>query len=383
MASKAWFFNHWGELEEGGIPITTTPRSWILNGYGRCDFTIPLSDSFLKEKYIQFGNFIHIKHYPDETGGRSVYGILPDWTGMIVPTRTWNKDAVVVSAVSVEALLAFRAMPFVTVEGTSDTVFRQIIGYANASPTVTNSSIPINLGRVDTATSSTSLSWSNPELQAVSYSDELRTNAYDHIKKMVERVNMDWDIVGTLTPGSYALKLTANLYQRKGRDGLILTTVNTDEQNTLLTEQGTITNQVFAYNQAQTAETRIMQEVVDTTSMNKYGPFQANMVFTGITSSDTSVRSAGQMRVTTRGEPVKLVSRTALDYLDTFSFIATGNICFVYSPTVGFNPDGSLGFRSWARILSMDFNELTKQVALTVELINRNAEFPDPESFFT
>ncbi len=381
MTSKAWFFNHWGELEEGGIPITTTPRSWILNGYGRCDFAIPLGDSFLKEKYIQFGNFIHIKHYPNENEGRSVYGSLPDWTGIIVPTRTWNNDAVVISAVSIEALLAFRAMPFVSIEGTPDTVFKQIIGYANSNATVQNSSLAIGLGQIDVSTATSSYSWTaTPQL--LSYSDELRTNAYDHINKMIERVGMDWDIVGTLIPSSYALKLTANLYQRKGREGLILTSVNTDQQNPILTEQGTITNQIFAYNQAQTAETRIMEESIDANSIYKYGPFQNNMVFTGVTSSEGTVRSSGQMRVTTRGEPVKIVSRTALDYLDTFSFIAVGNICFVYSPTVGFNPDGSLGFRSWARILSADFNDLTNKVALNVKLINRTAQFPDPESFF-
>lgn len=379
MTSKIWLYNHWGELEEGGYPISTTPRSWVLNGYGRTDFAIPLSDGvMLKEKYLRAGNFVRITHYPNEDEGRTEYGVLPEWVGMIIPAKSWNKDAVVVSAVSIEALLAYRAMPFVKVEGTPDVVFKAIIGYATSSEIIKNESIPLSIGRVDTAAGT---SMGGVTLPPTPYADELRTNAYDHIGKMIKTTGMDWDITHTVT-SSGALALKANLYAKKGREGLVLTPKNSDDQSPLLTEQGTIVNHIFGYNQAQTEATRVMQEIKDDASINKYGPFQSNVIFTGVTEGGR-LSASTQSRANSTGEPTRMVSRTALDFEDTFSFIAPGNICYVYDPRVGFNADGSLGFRSWARILSADYNDTSNKCALHISLISRSVPFPDPESFFS
>jgi hypothetical protein len=368
MSSKIWFYNHWGELEDGGFPVSTTPRSWVLNGYGRTDFAIGLSDSTLKERYLRVGNFVRIVHYPTEEANRTEYGILPEWVGLIIPAKQWNKDALVVSAVSIEALLAYRAMPFMTLQGTADTAFKQIITHATSNALIQNESIPLTFGQVDVSPNPTP------------YSDILRTNAYDHIRKLTQTFGMDWDITHTVTT-SGALRLQANLYNRKGFEGLILAPKNSDDQNPLLTEQGTIVNHIFAYNQAQTEATRVMNEVKIDDSISKYGPFQSNIVITGVTDG-ARLTTAARARAEATSEPVKIVSRTALDFEDTFSYIAPGNTCYVYDPRVGFNPDGSLGFRSWARILSADYNDMTNKCAVHVELTTRTVPFPDPEGFF-
>lgn len=357
MASSARIFNHWGEYEKS-IDVTTTPRGWVLNGYGRCDFAIPFGDANLTERLIQFGNFIHIEHRPEEGSSN---GRLPNWTGIIVPPRTWNKDAVVVSAVTVEAVFAFRAMPYVKVEGSPDQCFKQIVDYARAS---TPNTLQIFPGRIDTQYQF----GGQVDGRAPAYSDELRTNAYDHIKKMIGLVGMDWDITGEILPESLALQLKANLYARKGRDGLRLTSVNTDEASPLLTEQGTIINQIFAYSQAQTEQTRVMQEIRLQESIDKYGPFQNNVVYIGVTDSGGLLNTAGQTRVNERGDVVRMVKRTALNHEDTFAFLDVGNVCTISDSRVGFNPDGSLGFSATARVLSMDYNDTTDKVALNVEL---------------
>jgi hypothetical protein len=378
MSSKIWFYNHWGELEDGGYPVSTTPRSWVLNGYGRTDFAIGLSDSTLKERYLRVGNFVRIVHYPTEEANRIEYGILPEWVGLIIPAQQWNKDALVVSAVSIEALLAYRRVPFMKVEGTPDVVFKKIIQAAQANEEVQNGSIPLTIGQVDTATTNKMLSPNT--FQAIMYSDELRTNAYDHIRKLTQTAGVDWDITHAVTP-SGSLTLKANLYARKGFEGLVLAPKNSDDQNPLLTMQGTIINHIFAHNQAQTEATRIMYEAKARESIDKYGPFQSNIVLTGVTDGARLADSA-QSRVYSTSEPVRMVSRTALDFEDTFSYIAPGNTCYVYDPRVGFNPDGSLGFRSWARILSADYNDMTNKCAVHVELTTRSVPFPDPEGFF-
>jgi hypothetical protein len=141
-------------------------------------------------------------------------------------------------------------------------------------------------------------------------------------------------------------------------------------------------NHIFSYNQAQTEQTRIMQEIAIQGSIDKYGPFQTNMILSGVTDAEGMVQRAAQTKANQRGEPVSKVSRTALDVMDTFSRIDSGNICFISDPRAGFNPDGSRGFRSWARILSADYNDLTNKVALNVELMARSVDFPNVEDIF-
>jgi hypothetical protein len=363
MASKIWFFNQWGELEQTA-PVTTTPRSWVLNSYGRCDFAIPLDSTLLQERLIKFGNFVLIQHIPDQTPGRTVYGKLPDWVGMIVPPRTWNDDAVVVSAVSAEAVLAFRAMPYVTLSGAPDACFKTIVQHAvNRAP----NGIPIRFGQVSPASGGQTIAGGTQA--PLLYSDELRTNAYEHINKLVKFAGMDWNVTGYLSQPSLSLVLYANLYNRLQGEGPNLTPENTDGNSPLLTEQGTITNHIFAYNQAQTPQTRIMQEIIIQESIDKYGDFQTNTTFTGVTDSAGMLSAAAQARANERGEPVMIVKRAVLDKLDVFTHLAVGNLSYVTDPKVGFNQFGGLGFSATARILSMDYNDLTSKCALNLELL--------------
>lgn len=340
-------------------PVTTTPRSWVLNGYGRAEFAIPLNDPFCKERYIQYGNLIHIEHFPDENEDREVYGTLPAWSGIILPPRTWNSDAVLVTAYSAEAILAYRAMPYVSVTGTPGEVFRKIIDYSHASFANLAGGVPffIKLGRID-------------DIPGMTYADELRTNAYDHIQKLIRFTGMDWEVRGRVLPESNALELTVSLYRRKPfSKNLVLTAENTEQANPLMTEQGTITNHVFAYNQAYTPADRTMQEVFFQDSIDKYGPFQSNQTFIGVTDTTSMLTDTARTRIAERGDVKKVVKRVALDYRDTFSNIDTGFIGHVHEPAVGFNSDGSLGFQSYVRIMSVSYNDQTNKADLNVEVM--------------
>jgi hypothetical protein len=365
MSSRMHIYNHWGELEQT-MEVTTTPRGWVLNGYGRCDFAVGLSDANCDERLLRYGNFVLIEHFPNESEERTVYGKLPDWVGMIVPPRTWNKDAVVVSAVSAEALLAFRAMPYAKVEGTVSSCFSAILQYAkDRAP----NGLPISIGTVGSPSGGTTTA--DGTRTALQYSDELRTNAYDHINKLVKFSGMDWNVTPSVSPSSYALTLKANLYPRLQSAGPALTPQNTDNTDPVMVEQGTIANHIFAYNQANTPLTRIMQEITLQDSIDKYGHFQTNTIYVGVTDSAGLLAAAAQARVNERGEPVKIVKRVALDNLDTFKNLAVGNSCWITDPNVGFNADGTRGFQVYARILSVDYNDMTNKCALNLELLSR------------
>jgi hypothetical protein len=370
MTSTIRLYNKRCELLTTLNGIDTTPRSWVLNKYGRCEFSLSLDDQNCTEQNLRFGNLVHVEHVPtvtdDVTGGK-----LPDWVGIILPPRTWDDAAVHVVAYSAEAILAYRAMPYITVNGAPDAIFRQIIELANTRGA--NMPFQFHIGQVDPS--------------PITHTDELRTNAYDHINKLATAAGMEWSITSKIVPGSFALELYANLTNRRSsllsstspsgdinprtriQAGFSLTPENTESQNPLLTEQGTILNHIFAYSQAATAADRTMQEVIHEASINEYGPFQVNTVLLGQT-SETGLRDSARGRVGSEaGRPARLFKRVALDVADTFNYLRLGQLVQVSEPRVGFNPDGTLGFASLVRIVSMDYSDTTNKVNLNVEVI--------------
>ena len=348
MASKITIFDHFmRRLTE--ITAPTTPRSWILNGYGRCEFSLSTSDPKCTETNLQFGNLVMIEHIPtkDETGNGN--GKLPDWVGMILPPRVWDLGVIHMSAFSAESILAFRAMPYVTIKGTPKTVFEAIIEHAHERA----KNIIIQPGKVDDL--------------PLTFPDDLRTNGYDHINKLVNDAGMDWDITPEIDEKGNLL-LFANLYQKKGIESrLVLHNNNTELQSPLLTEQGTPSNQVFGYSQANTAQARQRVEVVHQASIDDYGPLQLNQVFLG-KHDGTSVRNAAQVRVNERGRPVKMIKRVLLDHTNSFDLVNVGNTVTVKDTNVGFY-NGGFGMEEQARIISVDYNDLSNKAPLNLEVV--------------
>jgi hypothetical protein len=352
MTSVVRFFNHNARLQDVFTDLPSTPRSWVLNGYGRCEISVPLDHPAAKESFLRFGNIIHIQHVPDptDTGGK-----LPDWCGIILPPRTWNKDSIQLVAYSLEGIFAYRAMPFIDkLTGTAASVFLEIIRYSQASYPGGNAPFMFAMGTVDVGPLDT-------------YSDDLRTNAYDHIKKLVSTANMEWSAEGKLSNND--LLLSVSLQNRKtSASGLSLTPDNTEESNPLLIEQGVPFNQIFAYSQAQTAADRIMQEIDNLPSINLFGPFQVNQTYMGVHDA-AGLLATAQAASDLRGYPQRVFKRVALNVADTFNFLRTGNLVQVEDSRAGFNADGSLGFKDFVRIISMDYNDTTDKVNLNVEIV--------------
>ena len=337
------------------LEAPTTPRSWILSGFGKAEFSVGLqylTDKFaLKEETImQYGNLVFVEHIPSKDAAGTANGKLPDWTGIILPDRNWPDKILNATAYSAEAILTFRPMPLTKISGTPASIFKEILGYARA---VTDD-IVIQPGVIEDI----------PQ----TFSDTLATSAYDHIKKLCSNAGMDWDITGQVD-GRGNLQLYANLYRSKGAvTRLELTRDNVEGSGPLLTEQGTPYNVIYGYSSASSKESRYFAKGTNQTSVDKYGVLAGNIVFSGIT-DQTSLANAAQTLADT-SPPLMKLHRVALDIGKTFDSLAAGNTVTVKDNTVGFKLGGGFGFSASARILSLDYNDLTMGKApLNLEII--------------
>lgn len=325
----------------------------MLNGYGKAEFSMGLQ--YLKDKWhpkeetiLQYNNLVYIEHIPSKDAAGTKNGKLPDWVGVILPDRTWNFGVLNVTAYSAEAILTFRPMPLTKINGTPASMFREMLGYARQSA----DDIVIHPGIIEDI----------PQ----TFSDSLATSAYDHIKKLCQNAGMNWDVTGQID-GRGVLQLYANLYRRKGSDTrLELTSDNTESSAPLLTEQGTPYNLIIGYPRVDTKEQRYVAIGRNQASIDKYGVLAKNEIFSGIT-DQTGLANAAQSTAD-NSPPVKLVHRVALDNGLTFSNLATGNTVIVKDNNVGFKPGGGFGFEAQARILSLDYNDLSNKAPLNIEV---------------
>lgn len=350
MTSRIHIFDHFmkkiGELDN----IATTPRSWVLNGYSRCEFSMSTSDPKCNERLLQYGNLVHIEHIPSKDENGIIQGTLPTWTGIILPPRNWDFGVIHVNTFSAETILDFRAMPYISVNGTPKNIFKKII---DASQVVAKN-ISIQYGTVDDL--------------PMTLTDNLRTTGYKHIGKLIKDCGMDWDIQGELN-NKGNLDLYANLYYRKGVDTpLNLTNINSELSSPSLTEQGTLSNHVIGHSQAQTDRSRFTKESIDQESIDDYGSLQLNQDYLGRT-DPTSVQNASDARTNKRSRPVKIIKRNALDVGNTFNYINTGNTILVKDTTVGFHPNGGLGFEAYFKIVSIDYNDLSNKAVMNLEFV--------------
>lgn len=347
MTSKMYIFDHFMQLI-AEVDYPSTPRSWVLNGYGKCEFSLSTYDTKCVERYLQYGNFVHIEHLPTKTESNVTNGTLPTWTGVILPPRDWGLGVLSVSAYSAEAILKFRAMPYLKINKSAKQNFMDIISMSYWR----SKFVPIRFGVLN-------------ESEGY-FPDDLRTNAYDHIQKLMKDSGMEWNITGEVYNNK--LFLYANLYNRMGTDTQYsLDNLNSELTSPLMTEQGTPSNHVFGYSQAYTSRSRFVQEAINLSSYNDYGPLEINQVFLG-KKDNKSIYVSAAARAENRGRPVKIVPKNILDEGQVFSYISIGNSVNVIEKNAGFNPVGGLGFSGEARIVSITYNDLSNKVTTNLEV---------------
>jgi hypothetical protein len=125
---------------------------------------------------------------------------------------------------------------------------------------------------------------------------------------------------------------------------------------------------VIGYAQASTSQNRWKGIGVNQAAIDDYGILQANMVFMG-QRDPSAVSATAQVVADTRGRPVKMARRIVLDEKDAFSYLQTGNCLTIKETAAGFAPGGGFGFNAQAKILSVEYNDLSNKVPLNVEII--------------
>src|SRR5690242_20075660 len=130
MPSKTTAFSHFlTPLAELNAP--TTPRSWVLNGFGKAQFAMSTSDPKVTEQNLQFGNVLFIEHIPSKDENGATNGKLPNWVGMVLPSRSWDLGVNHKDIYTMESYLAYCPMPFVRLQGTPKQMFLEMIKAAN------------------------------------------------------------------------------------------------------------------------------------------------------------------------------------------------------------------------------------------------------------
>lgn len=357
MTSKISLFDHFARPLTELNGAATTPRSWVLNDVGRCEFSVSTSDPACSEINLQYGNLIHITHLPGMDAAGVKGGQLPPWTGILLPKRDWNYGSLPVVAYAAEGILSFCPMPFTKISGTPADLFRQIIELSNKFIHTYGGGITIRPGVIENVDKT--------------FSDDLRLSAYEHIKTVVERAGMYWDITGSIDDRG-ALELRANLYISKGIEtGAELNNLNTEgTSGTMLSEQGNPINVVIGYSQANTPQTRYQAIATHSGSIGDYGPLGQNVVFMGLRDTSATAHAADQLALS-GGRPVrKIPGRRVLDRGLIFSSLAIGNRLTVSDNYVGFKPGGGFGFSAQAQIVSMKYNDLSNNVELNLEVVS-------------
>lgn len=350
MASRITFFDHFMRPVDQ-MEVSTTPRSWIYSGVGRAEFTISTKDPKALLRNLEYGNLVLIEHIPAKDENGNVKGLLPDWIGYILPLRNWDLGMIHVVAFTAEAVLSFRPMPFISLNGTPAAMFRSILRMANDIP---YNGIMIQPGAIEDKT--------------VELHDDLRLSAADHFDTLAKNADMTWDVTGKVDDHGNLL-LFANLYTAQGVDTkLALDTSNTELGSPQLSEQGNPNNYIIGYSYAFTPNDRVRSFGIDQASIDRYGVMGMNYTFTEA-GNVGSVNALAKTRVSLYAHPVKIAKRTAVDKGNLFSFLAPGNIFKLKDPEVGFKDDGSIGLDVRVRILSVDYNDLTNKCPLNLEVL--------------
>lgn len=350
MASKITVFDHGGR-SLGQLQVATV-RSWVINDWGRCNFDIALSDAKANINMLQYGNFIYVEHIPSVDSSGAQRGTLPPWVGVILPLRTWRPGFVSIYAYSGEYFCKKRGVPLTTFSGTAGDIFTQMLQSQFRS-----GGLQVTPGAVEKTSAN------------ISY--EVKTNVYDHAKALAQIVYQNWNVTGQVDLNGQ-LTLYGNWYTQQGiavnrplTDG-----VNLELTDPLLTEQGDMVNYLVAYDSASTPASRNQITVRDDVSISDYGPLQATMVFQ-VTGAGPLAQAA-QNFLLQNSQPTLIVSPTALDFNDTFSWLGIGNIWTITIPGAGFN-GSTIGFYSQCRVIGMEYDDNQNKVKLNVQLLGQNA----------
>lgn len=331
-----------------GFPVAefraTVQRSWLIGAEGRALFNVPSrKTNIVNETVLAFGNWLVVESTA-----------LPPWVGVIDFPRRWSSRQVTVHAYTSERVFSWRRGPIEQIlTGSAGTIFEQLLAFVNqAQRTVIKPRIIWRGGvqRQETV---------NP------------TKLDEDLQRLQERSGEEYRFVPSVENGrlvvyadwlqSLGIDTTGQAILHEGKGG-----GNIEMTNNVLVEDGPVVNDLLAYGDGETWNSRPTQRVVDPGSVGKFQLRQDSQGYSGVTELAT-LYANGKQYVDVAKNPVRTFELNALNVGNTFLHLRLGNRLKLRLENVGFYM-GRQGFETMIRIIGMAYDPNEKnQVNLVVD----------------
>jgi hypothetical protein len=318
-----------------------TKRTYTLAStgvIGQCDFDISTFDSHARLKFLEYGNFVLVRQ-----------DNLPDWLGIIYPPRGRRFGSVSVRAYQIENLLYWRTTPTQKYTGSAGSIFQQILTWTNSAR---NNEKLIKPGIIYSDGNSREETTGN--------------DALSHLVSVAKRSGQDFDIKYSIDSGK--LVLTGNWYEMKGIDTgkYFREGHNIEAKDNVMEDNGEIYNDLTGISDASTPNTRMTSNLYSDASIDRYGLYQKNIVYSGVTQQATLNSNVLEQLIRTM-EPEKVFDLVALNVGDTYQYLDTGNIWNVDMNYVWLQ-DEKFVTQPKVRILGMEVDDAIEKVRIISEI---------------
>lgn len=332
-------------FDRSGNPLiefnTRVSRSWVIGDEGRASFSYASRKSdVVNERALQFGNWLLVEN-----------SVLPSWVGVLDTPREWGTREVTVRAYTPERVFSWRRGPLEEkLTGSAGTIFEKILQYVNAAEQTILQ--PGDIWRGGAQREETI----NPTL------------LHEDLKRLQERSQEEYQWRPAVFNGQLAvyadwldlLGFDTGALLHEGREG-----GNIKTERRVMIEDGPIANDLLAYGDGETWQSKPAVSVVDNESIGLYGRRQESKYYSGVTNTQTLTEN-GSEYVSQSKQASRTFRITALNVGDTFRFIGLGNRLTLTFQNIGFS-QGTLGFSTLVRILGMAYDpDERNQISLVV-----------------
>lgn len=338
MTSRALVYNRGGAvLSEFESDFH---RTWKIGSYGECDFDLAITDPKCKLEYLQFGNFLVVKH--DK---------LPAWGGVIEPQREWGYRKVTVHAYSADYQLTKR---------------RPGIGSSRGNPSL-NCAGAIVARCLELANAAEDTRVRMREYyqgKGVVYEFNLG-NYYDAMVGLQQMTGEEWTVEPSVDDGG-RLVFLLTWWDKAG----VIRVIRLQEGHNIeltdrpMTDSGPINNDVLVFGEGANIDSRPTVKSLDLTSKATYGLHQGDYPVTD--TAFANVQKAAENIILQRRNGTKVFDLIALDVSDTFYNIGLGDTIPLDLYNVGFT-NNKLGYTGNVRVKGMEYTDTENTLRLVTE----------------
>lgn len=312
-------------------------RSWAIGDEGRAAFTYPSRKTDVaNDDVLRFGNWLLIEN-----------DTLPAWVGVIDVPQEWDARNVTVCAYTPERVFSWRiGPPEEVLTGSPGSVFEKLLQRVNQAE-----STVIRAGDIDRG--------GNQMEETIN-----PTPLNEDLQRIFERSGEEYQWRPVILDNR--LVVYADWMPRLGIDtGVILQEGkgggNIEAASSILVEDGPIVNDLFAYGDGLTWQTKPSSRIIDPSSIGRYGLRQSSEEYTGVSNTAT-LQTNGTQRVKQFRNGTRTYRLNALNVGDTFKYLGLGNRFTVHFETIRF------GYEAAVRVLGMVYDtDARNKVELTVE----------------